>query len=198
MSDDASLVRRRPGRRRRRPRRAARAPPRAAARGRGRDARPRTAGRGRRSRHVRDRAAADRRPARPGRRARVAARDPRQRLPGAAAPRRWPSPMADVPEPSAGMPVEEAIDRLVLRDWVWTALDRLSPAAAARGRAALLHRRELLRGDRRPVRRPGRHRPQPAQRRAHASSPTRCSRRPPSATRAPARAGSWRSPPASP
>ena len=81
--------------------------------------------------------------------------------------RAMPEPMADVPEPSAGMPVEAAIDRLVLRDWVWAALDRLSPAAAARGRAALLHRRELVRRDRRPVRRPGRHRPQPAQRRAH-------------------------------
>jgi hypothetical protein len=35
--------------------------------------------------------------------------------------------MADVPEPPAGMPVEAAIDRLALRDWVWTALERLAP-----------------------------------------------------------------------
>jgi RNA polymerase sigma-70 factor (ECF subfamily) len=41
--------------------------------------------------------------------------------------RATPVPMAEVPEPSAGMPVEAAIDRLALRDWVWTALDRLSP-----------------------------------------------------------------------
>jgi RNA polymerase sigma-70 factor, ECF subfamily len=41
--------------------------------------------------------------------------------------RATPEPMADVPEPPAGAPVEAAIDRLALRDWVWTALDRLSP-----------------------------------------------------------------------
>jgi RNA polymerase sigma factor (sigma-70 family) len=39
-----------------------------------------------------------------------------------------PEPMADVPEPPAGMPVEAAIDRLALRNWVRTALQRLSPA----------------------------------------------------------------------
>jgi RNA polymerase sigma-70 factor (ECF subfamily) len=36
-------------------------------------------------------------------------------------------PVAEVPEPPAERPVDEAIDRLALRDWVWTALDRLSP-----------------------------------------------------------------------
>ena len=41
--------------------------------------------------------------------------------------RATPEPMADVPEPPAGRPVEAAIDHLALRDWVWTALDRLSP-----------------------------------------------------------------------
>ena len=128
---------RRPGRRLGRPRRAARAPPGAASRGRGRHARPRAAGRGRRARHVRHRAAAHRRPARPGRRAGVAARDPRQRLPGAAAAPA-PEPVADDPPAAARQPVEDAIERLALRDWVWTALDRLSPAAAARGRAAVL------------------------------------------------------------
>jgi RNA polymerase sigma-70 factor (ECF subfamily) len=38
-----------------------------------------------------------------------------------------PAPMADLPEPAPASPVDEAIDRLALRDWVWTALDRLSP-----------------------------------------------------------------------
>jgi RNA polymerase sigma-70 factor (ECF subfamily) len=37
-------------------------------------------------------------------------------------------PVAEVPEPPPERPVDEAIDRLALRDWVWTALDRLSPA----------------------------------------------------------------------
>ena len=37
-------------------------------------------------------------------------------------------PVAEVPEPPAQRPVDEAIDRLALRDWVWTALERLSPA----------------------------------------------------------------------
>ena len=41
--------------------------------------------------------------------------------------RATPEPMAEVPEPPAGTPVEAAIDHLALRDWVWTALDRLSP-----------------------------------------------------------------------
>ncbi len=36
-------------------------------------------------------------------------------------------PVAEVPEPPPERPVDEAIDRLALRDWVWTALDRLSP-----------------------------------------------------------------------
>jgi RNA polymerase sigma factor (sigma-70 family) len=36
-------------------------------------------------------------------------------------------PLAVAPEPVDLRPVEEAIDRLALRDWVWTALDRLSP-----------------------------------------------------------------------
>jgi RNA polymerase sigma-70 factor (ECF subfamily) len=35
--------------------------------------------------------------------------------------------VAEVPEPPAGTPVEAALDRLALRDWVWAALDRLSP-----------------------------------------------------------------------
>jgi RNA polymerase sigma-70 factor (ECF subfamily) len=41
--------------------------------------------------------------------------------------RATPEPMADLPEPAGDMPVEAAIDRLALRDWVWAALDRLSP-----------------------------------------------------------------------
>ena len=36
-------------------------------------------------------------------------------------------PVAVVPEPPPERPVDEAIDRLALRDWVWTALERLSP-----------------------------------------------------------------------
>jgi hypothetical protein len=108
--------------------------------------------------------------------------------------RATPVPMADVPEPLGRQPVEAAIDRLALRDWVWTALDRLSPTAAARGRAALLQRRELLRRDRRPLRRPGRHRPQPAQRRAHPARRRAARDGQPSPTRPGA---SWQSPPVS-
>jgi RNA polymerase sigma-70 factor (ECF subfamily) len=38
-----------------------------------------------------------------------------------------PEPVAELPEPGAVRPVEEALERLALRDWVWTALERLSP-----------------------------------------------------------------------
>ena len=75
-------------------------------------ARSRAAGRGRRARHVPDRAAADRRAARPGRRARVAARDPRQRLPRRSCAARRPSPVRRRrPSRRPATPVDEAIDR---------------------------------------------------------------------------------------
>ena len=41
--------------------------------------------------------------------------------------RRAPEPVAEVAEPRPVPAVEEAIDRLALRDWVWTAIEQLSP-----------------------------------------------------------------------
>ena len=83
---------------------------------------------------------------------------------GAAAPARVASGLDAVRPAAAPTPPTQAIDDGALRDWVWTALDAAVRAAAPRGHAALLHGRELLRGDRRAVRRARRHGPQPPER----------------------------------
>jgi hypothetical protein len=104
-------------------------------------------------------------------------------------------PVADVSEPAIGArPVDEAIDLLALRDWVWTALDRLSPPLRTRSCCATSAARAPT--TRSPSSAASRSAPSAAGSTPRApSSPTRCSRRRPSATPGP-RASS-RSPPAS-